>query len=852
MSTALYRRYRPQTFEEVIGQEHVTDPLRAALRGGRVNHAYLFSGPRGCGKTTSARILARCLNCVEGPTDTPCGKCPSCVELATGGPGSLDVVEIDAASHNGVDDARDLRERASFAPVRDRFKVFILDEAHMVTSQGFNALLKLVEEPPAHVKFVFATTEPDKVLGTIKSRTHHYPFRLVPPEVMQGFLADLCVKEKISVAEGVLPLVIRAGGGSVRDSLSVLDQLMAGAQDGQVSYQRASALLGYTDEALLETAVDSLAACDGASTFELVEQLIESGHDPRRFVEDLLQRLRDLVILAVAGEGADGIFASLPQTQLDGMRRQAHAWGPAGLSRAADLTAAALTGMVGATSPRLQLELLLARILIAPSPQPNAPAAPTAPSGANASKQPAGKVSLNPDAMEARARAKALMAQKQAEKEAKKPAPSTVSTPAVEPAAKPEQNSETVVEETSAHSSVPEIPAQGPVSKTPVQSVTADPEPITSLTTPQQSQSPKQVSVQGSDPGAEIKKRWEEIVTALETISRVAHVMVQQNVHPGPYAQGRMYLITEAEGHAAAVNNRYLGHITAAVKQVTGKEIELRAATANEMTREVSNQLGQTPQESVSAPKAQAQSTPLNQAPDNEQNPPTLSTPKLREEREAPLPEQHDSPQNKQLRNEDAVPGNPESKDSLGENLPEQEDPYATGWGPVAVPGGGLHQEKQLLNGQNQGNPETFPQEQTPASLRPATLNSNVSVNPVEPPKQTVASPNWAEENEPPLPDDPDAFCDFDDEDESVNVEPTPQAKSVSSVPSWQEKMIKAREKAENRQVEKEAVFSFDDEEISVEYDEDYTGDQQIAGVQIAAEVLGATIIDEIIETNPR
>jgi DNA polymerase-3 subunit gamma/tau len=367
VTTALYRRYRPDTFDQVIGQDHVTVPLRAALRANRVTHAYLFSGPRGCGKTTSARILARCLNCAEGPTDTPCGHCDSCRELATGGPGSLDVVEMDAASHGGVDDARDLRERAAFAPVRDRYKVFIIDEAHMVTTQGFNALLKLVEEPPEHVKFVFATTEPDKVIGTIRSRTHHYPFRLVPPDILEPYLRSLCDQEGISVGDGVLNLVIRAGGGSVRDTLSVLDQLMAGAADQRLDYATTVALLGYTDSALLDQTVDALAGGDGAAVYRVIERMVESGHEPRRFVEDLLQRLRDLLIIAVAGDGADDVLAGTPADQLERMRVQARNWGPGPLSRAADLTDQSLRSMTGATSPRLQLELLIGRILV-PAP----------------------------------------------------------------------------------------------------------------------------------------------------------------------------------------------------------------------------------------------------------------------------------------------------------------------------------------------------------------------------------------------------------------------------------------------------------------------------------------------------
>ena len=369
VTTALYRRYRPDSFADVIGQEHVTEPLMTALRKNRVNHAYLFSGPRGCGKTTSARILARCLNCAEGPTDTPCGKCPSCIELARGGSGSLDVIEIDAASHGGVDDARDLRERATYAPVRDRYKIFIIDEAHMVTSAGFNALLKIVEEPPEHIKFIFATTEPDKVIGTIRSRTHHYPFRLVPPEPLMAYLELLCTQENVPVAPGVLSLVIRAGGGSVRDSLSVLDQLMAGAGPNGLDYELAVALLGYTHASLLDDVVEAVAASDAATVFRAVDRVIQTGHDPRRFVEDLLERFRDLIIVQAMPESAQSILRGMPADQIARMQNQAHNLGAAELSRAADVTNTALTDMTGATSPRLHLELLCARILLPSSEQ---------------------------------------------------------------------------------------------------------------------------------------------------------------------------------------------------------------------------------------------------------------------------------------------------------------------------------------------------------------------------------------------------------------------------------------------------------------------------------------------------
>ncbi|MFE2236163.1 DNA polymerase III subunit gamma and tau [Streptomyces sp. NPDC059442] len=363
-SLALYRRYRPESFAEVIGQEHVTDPLQQALRNNRVNHAYLFSGPRGCGKTTSARILARCLNCEQGPTPTPCGECQSCRDLARNGPGSIDVIEIDAASHGGVDDARDLREKAFFGPASSRYKIYIIDEAHMVTSAGFNALLKVVEEPPEHLKFIFATTEPEKVIGTIRSRTHHYPFRLVPPGTLRDYLGEVCGHEGIPVADGVLPLVVRAGAGSVRDSMSVMDQLLAGAAEDGVTYAMATSLLGYTDGSLLDSVVDAFASGDGAAAFEVVDRVIEGGNDPRRFVADLLERLRDLVILAAVPDAAQKGLIDAPVDVIERMQAQASVFGAAELSRAADLVNSGLTEMRGATSPRLQLELICARVLL--------------------------------------------------------------------------------------------------------------------------------------------------------------------------------------------------------------------------------------------------------------------------------------------------------------------------------------------------------------------------------------------------------------------------------------------------------------------------------------------------------
>lgn len=381
MTTALYRRYRPESFSELIGQSQVTDPLMSALRADRVNHAYLFSGPRGCGKTTSARILARCLNCAEGPTDTPCGKCPSCVELSRGGSGSLDVVEIDAASHNGVDDARELRERAIFAPARDRYKIFILDEAHMVTTQGFNALLKIVEEPPEHVKFIFATTEPEKVIGTIRSRTHHYPFRLVPPGELLEYLQTLLESEGYTAEGGVLPLVVRASGGSVRDSLSLLDQLIAGSDSKEIAYDRAVNLLGFTHDQLMSEVIDAFAELDAAKAFSAVDKVIQAGQDARRFLEDLLERLRDLMLVSSLGDGARAILRGLGPEQFDVLTIQANRFGLPQLTGAAEATSKALSDTTASSNPRLQLELLCARVLApaidaSPAPLRQAPAQP--------------------------------------------------------------------------------------------------------------------------------------------------------------------------------------------------------------------------------------------------------------------------------------------------------------------------------------------------------------------------------------------------------------------------------------------------------------------------------------------
>ena len=361
---ALYRKYRPSRFADVIGQEHVTVPLSNALSSGRTHHAYLFSGPRGCGKTSSARILARSLNCEQGPTPDPCGKCQSCMDLVANGPGSIDVVELDAATHGLVDDARDLREKAFFSPVAGRYKIYIIDEAHQLGPGAANALLKVVEEPPPHVVFIFATTEPEKLIATIRSRTHHYPFRLVPPGILTKHLEMICEEENVKVAKGVIPLVVRAGGGSVRDSLSVLGQLLAGAGPDGVTYEIAIALLGYTDSAILDQVIDSFAAGDGASVYQSVDHLVEAGHEPRRFAQDLLERLRDLIVLESIPQSAHSIFRELPPDQLERMQQQASRFGRGSLSRAADVVNEGLTQMRGATAPRLLLELICARVLL--------------------------------------------------------------------------------------------------------------------------------------------------------------------------------------------------------------------------------------------------------------------------------------------------------------------------------------------------------------------------------------------------------------------------------------------------------------------------------------------------------
>lgn len=602
MTTALYRRYRPDTFQQVIGQEHVTEPLMAALRANRVNHAYLFSGPRGCGKTTSARILARCLNCEQGPTDTPCGVCPSCVDLATGGSGSLDVVEIDAASHNSVEDARELRERASFAPARDTYKIFILDEAHMVTNQGFNALLKLVEEPPPHVKFIFATTEPEKVIGTIRSRTHHYPFRLVPPPVLEDYLRQLCHSEKVEVGDGVLPLVVRAGGGSVRDTLSVLDQLIGGS-DGKIGYEQAIGLLGFTDTSLLDQCVDAIAARDGAACFEVVQRVVSSGHDPRRFVEDLLQRLRDLLILAVAGDQAQAALGSLPVDQLERMQVQARALGAGQLSRCADMCAAALGTMVGATSPRLQLELLMARLLVVGLAQPTT-APRSLPGGgsqgaAGAQGQDgAGRAGRAPEGSGREAARAALQRANMA-------IPVLAETPSGPgagggvgmnvPVAPSAPAAPSVPGNVSGTPSVPAGPsAASTASSAPAARSAAAAGPATAGSAAQTrsaAQAANSATVRpaqgpgagSSSPSELIRNRWGEVLAKVKAASRVTNALVGANAQPGKVSGETFTLIFTSPGLVRSFNSgRHPQVVAGALYEALGLRLQVQAVSDGE------------------------------------------------------------------------------------------------------------------------------------------------------------------------------------------------------------------------------------------------------------------------------
>ncbi|WP_338144260.1 DNA polymerase III subunit gamma and tau [Nocardioides turkmenicus] len=606
---ALYRRYRPETFAEVIGQDHVTGPLRNALAGNRVNHAYLFSGPRGCGKTTSARILARALNCEKAPIADPCGECESCRDLARGGPGSIDVIEIDAASHGGVDDARDLREKAFFAPVKSRYKVYIIDEAHMVSTQGFNALLKLVEEPPEHLRFIFATTEPEKVIPTIRSRTHHYPFRLFPPKLVSDYIASLCEKEGINVEPAALPLVARAGAGSMRDSLSVMDQLLGGAGPEGVTYELAAGLLGYTPDALLDEVVDAFATHDGAAVFGVIDKIIETGQDPRRFTEDLLRRLRDLVIVkAVPDAPATGLI----DVSEDGGERlvaQAGRFGPHDLSRAADAVATGLTEMRGATAPRLLLELICARVLlpaadgaeglaarldrlerrieISGTPTVTAPPAAAAP----AQDRPVLKPSVGSPGHETVAPPPSH------------PEPAQTSAPAPEPAPQPVQ--EPVREP---------VRESAPAAETPPQQAPPAPEPS-------RPQPPAQPQQSGGMGNVDIRRLWDDVIAQTKGLRRATWSLVGQNAQVVDFRDGVLTLGFASPGlrdrFATGGHEPILGQ---ALVNVIGIQPKIEAIVAGGGQPAQPRQAPPQPQPSQPQEPAQPQQPP--EASWNEQAPP--------------------------------------------------------------------------------------------------------------------------------------------------------------------------------------------------------------------------------------
>ncbi|WP_430867837.1 DNA polymerase III subunit gamma and tau [Demequina aurantiaca] len=647
MTAALYRRYRPDTFADVVGQEHVTTPLMQALRADKVNHAYLFSGPRGCGKTTSARILARCLNCAEGPTDTPCGVCDSCTELARGGAGSVDVVEIDAASHNGVDDARELRERAAFAPARDRYKIFILDEAHMVTPQGFNALLKLVEEPPPHVRFIFATTEPEKVIGTIRSRTHHYPFRLVPPGVLNDYLQTLCVAEDVTVAAGVLPLVVRAGGGSVRDSLSVLDQLMAGSGIEGVTYDRAISLLGFTDATLLDDAIDAIAAADGASLFEIVGRVIGIGHEPRRFVEDLLERLRDILVLTASGAAGAKALGEMPEDQLERMKDQARRLGLARASRAGDLVNDALTKMVGATSPRLHLELLCARLIAADGAgAPGVPAPVAAVAGGTASAQVSAAPAPAPQPTQAPVHADSRGEAARAQPSTTEPSPAQSAPAQSAPAQSAPAQSAPAQSAASGADAARAAVAKPASPPAPTPSQSGQPAVSAGASAPAPASAPAAASAPVAAPtsattadvagGAEdtelVRRRWDEVLGSLER-RRVTWVLVKQSAQVASIDNGVLKLAFDGAPLASRfATGNHAENVAIAVRETLGLHVRVEG---------IAGPAGSVTPAATPRPAAAVQAAPSQPV---EQAPPTEAIPTQPATSAIPQPPASDTP----------------------------------------------------------------------------------------------------------------------------------------------------------------------------------------------------------------
>ena len=813
----------------------MTKPLQAALRAHRVNHAYLFSGPRGCGKTTSARILARCLNCAEGPTDTPCGQCESCRELATGGPGSLDVVEIDAASHGGVDDARDLRERATFAPVRDRYKVFIIDEAHMVSPQGFNALLKLVEEPPEHVKFIFATTEPERVIGTIRSRTHHYPFRLVPPDILEPYLQTLCDEEHIRVGEGVLPLVIRAGGGSVRDSLSVLDQLMAGAIDGEIAYKTAVALLGYTDTALLDETVDALAGGDGGAAYRVIEKMVSSGHDPRRFVEDFLQRLRDLLIIAVAGDGANDVLVGTPHDQFERMSVQAKNWGTQALSRAADLTDEALRSMTGATSPRLQLELLIGRILV-PGGGLDATAgaygvAPAAVAGGMAgtpgplsggvglvgggapAEAPAGSGSFGArQAREALARKKA---QKSGDHQGASVAPEALADARIDsprqaehaPQSQPSSGGWEVTRP-AAHS---DAPAQH---SAPVDTPAA---------------APAQVSHSAAAPNADlVRQRWGDVVERLATHSRVVWSLLSQNGQLGAVDGDQLVILFPSQGMVASFTNGGRAQIVEdTIYDVLGVRLHVSAQVGQSgggpavSTPSANAHSSAAPVQSIPAQAAPLHSTAAQASPAQESVSSGLDSSDTSAHEAAPAPEFH-------------VPAEPiDASKPYDPQAPESYD-WHTQAPPPFDPGDQVEEVEQ----DSQEVPVPSPEPDDEPEDEPVAT-SGWSETVVQPPsfdpleeESAPEVPNFAEVT--PLPSQ--RFARMEDDD----------APSTDDVREEEEAAASADASAEEEAQEIPATPSVSAaEDDSASIDDQDMSDSNLFGIPAVLDILGGTIIEQ-------
>ncbi|WP_345202582.1 DNA polymerase III subunit gamma and tau [Fodinibacter luteus] len=804
MSTALYRRYRPETFGDVIGQEHVTEPLMQALRTGRVNHAYLFSGPRGCGKTTSARILARCLNCDAGPTPDPCGTCDSCVALARGGSGTVDVIEIDAASHGGVDDARDLRERASYGPAQSRYKIYIIDEAHMVTTQGFNALLKIVEEPPEHVKFVFATTEPEKVIGTIRSRTHHYPFRLVPPARLQAYMEELCVKEGVSVAPGVLSFVVRAGGGSVRDSLSVLDQLIAGSGPEGLTYESAASLLGFTDGELLDGAIDAFAAGDAAAVFRTIDKVVETGLDPRRFVEDVLERLRDLIIVAAVADGAGQVLRHVPEDQLERMRRQSAAFGAGALSRAADVVNAGLTEMTGATAPRLQLELIAARILLpgaageagyaarldrlerrldvggvptgavpyAGSAPPAAPAPAAVPSSAPAQPQPSGvgsQVHGSESGVTSTPEAPAAV-----DPQVRGAASGVTSTPEAPAAVDPQvRGAASGVTATPPGPSTAQMPATSPGQSTRVE--------------PSTEQGP---AVQPKGPGGldtdAIRRSWPDVLEWLSRHKRVTWTFVSQNAQVADYDGQRVLLGISTVGLAETFRRgAHADYVRQALIDVLGVDARVEGVASDAVPSPAASPAAAAPTAPV-APPTVGESPPAPASPRAPASPPVGAS------RAAP--------------DRDEARSTPEARPTASADRPGEGPGTVAGRGPIDPVAG---------PGTTAGTPAAAPPAPDAAATPPAPGAPASAGAPAEPTASRPPEPaSWSDAPRPP-----------------------------GSAPSWASPLERARATVAEEAGATPAERVVDDTAISD--DDESIDDLTDVGLPVVERILGGTVISE-------